>query len=77
MLSISFSNPLSLVRGPFISPKNIYFSRFVIKTLKDVKPHTLFDDLMFKVNESKKKEDLLKLRHILQDLLLDYVNRTL
>lgn len=76
MLSISFSNPLSLVRGPFISPKNIYFSRFVIKTLKDVKPHTLFDDLMFKVNESKKK-DLLKLRHILQDLLLDYVNRTL
>lgn len=66
----------SMITGKrtFISPRKLYLSRFVLKTLKDVKLHSILDDLMFEVFESEKKDDLLKVKHILEELLLDYVS---
>lgn len=39
----------SMITGKrnFISPRKLYLSRFVLKTLKDVKLHSLLDDLMY------------------------------
>lgn len=66
----------SMITGKrtFISPRKLYLSRFVLKTLKDVKLHSVLDDLMFEVFESEKKDNLLKVKHILEELLLDYVS---
>lgn len=41
--------------------------------MKDVKLHSLFDDLMFEVFESERKDDFLKVKDILEEILLDYV----
>lgn len=66
----------SMITGKrnFILPRKLYLSRFVLKTLKDVKLHSLLDDLMYEVYESEKKDDLFKVKPILEELLLDYVS---
>lgn len=66
----------SMITGKrnFISPRKLYLSRFVLKTLKDVKLHSLLDDLMYEVYESEKKDDLFKVKPLLEELLLDYVS---
>lgn len=57
----------------FILLRKLYLFCFVLKILKDVKLYFLLDDLMYEVYESEKKDDLFKVKFILEELLLDYV----